>query len=339
MVIDRLTIQNYGRLISINALLGSELSSVFNKSPSIFGSFRLVKISNGVLMLINQKEAGMLYDDLYLAHHGIKGQRWGIRRYQNKDGSLTEAGKERYKNILSKTGSYYYRNPNNVYRMTNNVVKIDSNTDLIKKNTRLTRATTSAKETLDEKAKYLTLTDLNESENYAAWLGEAKRGQIYLDTYSLKKDIKIANADMVKDYLLTLSNPKVSELPVMSKTYNRGQKEINTFIKKNKNLTLKDIYHKNDIAISNFSLSQLNTKFKKMDSKIIARSNVSTMLMEKLAQDVLYKNVKKGDIYKHFTNMGYDGIVDAEDSGTVTTYPLIIFNPKNVLKFENSRTW
>ena len=31
----------------------------------------------------------------YLAHHGIKGQRWGVRRFQNSDGSLTAAGKKR----------------------------------------------------------------------------------------------------------------------------------------------------------------------------------------------------------------------------------------------------
>lgn len=31
-----------------------------------------------------------------LAHHGIKGQRWGVRRFQNEDGSLTAAGKQRY---------------------------------------------------------------------------------------------------------------------------------------------------------------------------------------------------------------------------------------------------
>lgn len=33
-----------------------------------------------------------------LTHHGIRGQKWGVRRFQNKDGSLTNAGKKRYDN-------------------------------------------------------------------------------------------------------------------------------------------------------------------------------------------------------------------------------------------------
>lgn len=42
----------------------------------------------------------MIYrNELY--HHGIKGMRWGIRRYQNPDGSLTEAGKKRYSGVDS----------------------------------------------------------------------------------------------------------------------------------------------------------------------------------------------------------------------------------------------
>lgn len=35
-------------------------------------------------------------DENELEHFGIKGMRWGVRRYQNEDGTLTEAGKERY---------------------------------------------------------------------------------------------------------------------------------------------------------------------------------------------------------------------------------------------------
>lgn len=49
----------------------------------------------------------------YLEHHGIKGQKWGLRRYQNPDGSYTEAGKKRYaKEInkkIAKTDSAIYK--------------------------------------------------------------------------------------------------------------------------------------------------------------------------------------------------------------------------------------
>lgn len=35
-------------------------------------------------------------DGSYLMHHGTKGMKWGVRRYQNPDGSLTPEGKKRY---------------------------------------------------------------------------------------------------------------------------------------------------------------------------------------------------------------------------------------------------
>lgn len=50
--------------------------------------------------------------DDYLAHHGVKGMHWGIRRYRNADGSLTEAGKKRLSSNPDKTRKYYQKQVN-----------------------------------------------------------------------------------------------------------------------------------------------------------------------------------------------------------------------------------
>lgn len=43
-----------------------------------------------------------LLEDNHLAHHGVKGQKWGLRRFQNEDGTLTKEGRERYYKHLDK---------------------------------------------------------------------------------------------------------------------------------------------------------------------------------------------------------------------------------------------
>ena len=54
-----------------------------------------------------------------LMHYGIPGMRWGVRRYQNKDGSLTVAGKKRAQedvNTLSKAMSKHLDSTNEFQR-------------------------------------------------------------------------------------------------------------------------------------------------------------------------------------------------------------------------------
>lgn len=57
---------------------------------------------------------------LYLAHHGILGQRWGVRRYQNPDGSLTERGRRR---LEKKDAKWARKNYNKAYKQSFKQVK------------------------------------------------------------------------------------------------------------------------------------------------------------------------------------------------------------------------
>lgn len=55
----------------------------------------------------------VMMPDGELYHWGIKGMKWGVRRYQNKDGTLTDAGKKRY-DYESDRGGYNQTDENGV---------------------------------------------------------------------------------------------------------------------------------------------------------------------------------------------------------------------------------
>lgn len=73
-------------------------------------------------------------DSMYdtLMHHGIRGMKWGVRRYQNKDGSLTSAGRRRQRNnpfFIKKSKAKKQKESNNK-KQTKNVTKKKSIKDM-----------------------------------------------------------------------------------------------------------------------------------------------------------------------------------------------------------------
>lgn len=124
----------------------------------------------------------------YLYHHGIKGMKWGVRRFQNKDGSLTLQGQRRYGQENSRT---------------------------LRKGTEVQNVSRRQLDSSNKKANrlYVAYTESDKNE-YIDMMGNFEyNGGGYKNTFVVKKDIKIASerevvktiADMFRDDPKTVS--------------------------------------------------------------------------------------------------------------------------------------
>lgn len=141
----------------------------------------------------------MSYSELY--HHGIKGQRWGIRRFQNEDGTYTAEGKMRRKEVTN-----YGREGGT-----------------IKKGSTLYRVSLNKKDPTFGKRKYVSTSDYDNALWEDNLIGGYRKKYPNLNMYAIKyktvKDIKVAPEIEIGKRTLnilkkdpTIANRSVNEL-------------------------------------------------------------------------------------------------------------------------------
>ena len=139
----------------------------------------------------------------YLAHHGILGMKWGIRRYQNPDGTLTEEGKRHYK------------------------VSNDFDGRILSKKSKLYRISNNKEDTTYNNKKYLS-TNKEDHKKWQKYIGDtyAYEG---VRTYNIKytpiKDLKIAKAEKVGKLFANeaMKDPKIAKQIIEDTEYSKKQ--------------------------------------------------------------------------------------------------------------------
>lgn len=147
------------------------------------------------MMIYNKdEETGELY------HYGIKGQKWGVRRYQNEDGSYTKEGLERRIKSYGGKGKF-----------TDFDYEKDINFDndfILNKGTKHQRLTDTPEEDLSKnKRTYVTGTHVGEYGDYIAFDKTP-----YYDVLETQRDVLVAGRDTMRSILNEIGDKKVNDI-------------------------------------------------------------------------------------------------------------------------------
>jgi hypothetical protein len=288
-----------------------------------------------------------------LCHHGVKGQKWGVRRYQYADGTLTPAGKKRY-NIDRNANNFerYSRLMKMKVKDTVNVTRTQITgkqyvDGYLKKDITLARIQTS--DSFSKFAFYATYTK-QDTEKYMGLFGknlidrankDANQAEKIANESGNKSDIKTAKelrerSDNMKVYQLKLSSTKKLRVPSDENASDITAKLLKEDeFKKNVIASIQDSKEKmrrpSQQILFNQAQKALNKDPSKMTSsekvavyKAFNLSLVNHNKQEIAAQDRFYGELKK---------KGYNALLDYNDkefSSYHAKRPMIVFDTDSV---------
>ncbi len=267
-----------------------------------------------------------------LYHHGVKGQQWGVRRFQNPDGTLTAEGRKRYNELTKAENS-------NTEALRNKGVE-DS---VLKKGQTITRATVKGEE-LTHRRIYAAILD-SDIDFYSDAVQNQRLGattnpngeDAYQLTLEAVKDIKIATfEDQLNFYMQENANKTVEEfLQPIEDDYGYGEK-WNKIIDEIGNIPIGN--YAEDIKMIR---SRTDIERKDKDRKDLEAATETVKTLAEYANEVLvyditinpdnpkeYFTKKHDEFLKRMGKAGYDAFVDIYDyNGEISKFPVIVTNP------------
>lgn len=266
--------------------------------------------------------------DQELYHYGVKGMKWGIRRYQNKDGTLTSKGKKRYEKSND--------NSNDEDEIKNN----KSRKILTKRNIAI-GATAVGASLAVMGAMYV-----YKKSNPTIHVKYMKFGEI-IDINNLSsKDIVVkkgtkfhrVSSKSVEDYAEDGKRIYTSYLKSDARIY---KEEMPKFIRKWGNQGIIS----DDGKTSYEHIMKMNKDIKAPSKKLMAEiymkvtgnnevdSGRYQRFMENLNNN---DNPDTKKFFQYVKNLGYNAILDENDAGNFTKSPLILLNPKDDIEASKS---
>lgn len=231
-----------------------------------------------MMIYYKDEETGEIY------HYGIKGQHWGVRRYQNEDGTYTEEGKARRIQSYGGKGDYAHLDKHN---------KNFDEDFIIKKGTKYGRVTDAHEENLSKNKR--TFVGGQSFGEYADYLDLDWGKNIHYDTLETKRDTLIAGRNTMKSILDKIGGSnakKISEAVTLGQDEYVNKKMGNSFyIDPIKEKELRKKYFNEWSEYADF---MNNKKYKKVADTYI----------------------------KELNKQGYDATIDPRDGGNNNTeYP------------------